>query len=150
METKEEIANKFVNSFGEVLPGFKYGHKFTKEYSLKYYFDFIFLNLDGSTPKEPPIAGGAVGFTIDKYTGKIEPLSFGDLGQLDAKEREINEVYENLLSVKQGSGSLNWLKTKFNLDSKSLLEFKKIINQTDLDKNQIILQLEKIKTNANT
>ena len=131
METKEEIANKFVQSYGEVLPGFIFGHKFVKDYTFKYYYDFVFHKLDGSSSKEPPISGGAVGFTIDKKTFQTEVLSHGELGKLDTEEQEINETYDNLLSVKNGSGSLSWLKTKFNLDSKSLLEIKKkIIKQT--------------------
>lgn len=66
MKEFEKIALEYIESFGEVMPGFKYRIGENKEYVSKYYYDFVFVTLEGKIPKEPPIAGGACGFTIDK------------------------------------------------------------------------------------
>ena len=145
MKDIELIAKNYVESLGEIVPGYKYGCKFSEKFTFKYYFDFVFLTLDGQVPKEPPVAGGACGFTIDKKSKEIETLSFGDLGLLSQSEEELNEVFDNLNQIKNNSGSLNWLKSKYNLKSSQLLAFKKLLLQTDLKKEVILQQIDKIK-----
>ena len=105
----------------------------------------------GNCWHKPPVAGGACGFTIDKNSGEIVTLSFGDLGMLSENERELNNVFDRLNQIKNNSGSLNWLKSKYNLNSSELLEFKKLLAQTDLEKEKVFQQIEKIKkrTTAN-
>ncbi len=141
-----KIASEYVESMGEVFSGYKFGFGQAKEFTSKYYFDFIFLTLDGDTPEEPPVAGGACGFTIDKKTMKIETLSFADLGLLEQNEKEINDVYYKLKDLKENSKSLNWLKSKYQLSSPELLKIKKVLTKTDIQKEQIIDQLNELIT----
>lgn len=150
MNEIEKIADNHVNSFGEVLPGFKYGFENLREFTSKYYFDFVFIQMNGVIPKETPIAGGHCGFTIDKKTFEIENLTFGEFGTLTTKERELNEIYGKIKDVKDNNSSLNWLKAKYELNSKQLLEIKKTINATEFEKETLLEQINRIiKTKAN-
>ena len=150
MNKIEEIANNYVESFGEVLSGFKYGFADLKEFTSKYYFNFVFKQMNGEIPKEPPVAGGHCGFTIEKRTLKIENLTFADLGILESNERELNEVYDKIKDIKENKSSLSWLKSKFELSSKQLLEIKRTIENTEFKKETILEQLNRIiKTTTN-
>ena len=144
-----KIAKEYVDSFGEVYPGYKYGYSDLREFSFKYYFDFIFLSIDNQIPTEPLVAGGACGFIIDKKTKEIEVLTFCDLGELEDSEKELEELYEKLLEIKEESKSLMWLKSKYNLSSHQLLRVKKIIHQTSFIKEKIKEQLNELITTAN-
>ncbi|MAB49295.1 MAG: hypothetical protein CMC05_11755 [Flavobacteriaceae bacterium] len=150
MNEIEKIADNYVNSFGEILPGFKYGFANLREFTSKYYFDFVFVQMNEVTPKEPPVAGGSCGFTIDKKTFEIENLTFGELSMLAIKERELNEVYGKIKNVKDNNSFLHWLKSKYELNSKQLLEIKKTINSTEFEKETVLEQINQIiKTTAN-
>ena len=144
MKEFEKIAQEYIESFGEVMPGFKYRIGENKEYVSKHYYDFVFVTLEGKIPKEPPIAGGACGFTVDKKTRKIEMLSFGDLGLLEQHEEELNEVYSRLTEIKNDSKSLNWLKSKYNLTSRELLKIKKVLSATELGRARVLEETEEI------
>ncbi|WP_412987351.1 hypothetical protein [Pontimicrobium sp. IMCC45349] len=152
MNEIEKIADNYVNSFGEVLPSFKYGFANLKEFTSKYYFDFVFIQTNGEIPEEPPVAGGYCGFTINKKTFEIENLSFGELGILTIKERELNEVYEKIKKIKDNNSSLHWLKSKYELNSKQLLEVKKTIDSTEFKKETVLEQINQIikATSKNT
>lgn len=150
MNKIEEIANNYVESFGEVLPGFKYGFANLKEFTSKYYFDFVFKQMNGKIPKEPPIAGGSCGFTIEKKTLKIKNLTYFELGMLESNEKELNEIYDKIKNIKENKSSLSWLKSKFELSSKQLLEIKKTIENTEFEKETVLEQLNRIiKTTTN-
>ena len=144
MKEFEKIAQEYIESFGEVMPGFKYRIGENKENVSKHYYGFVFVTLQGKIPKEPPIAGGGCGFTIDKKTRKIEILSFGDLGLLEQHEEELNEVYSRLTEIKNDSKSLNWLKSKYNLTSRELLKIKKVLSATKLGRAKVLEETEEI------
>ena len=40
MQEIESIAKNYVESLGEVLPGYKFGFRFSNDFAFKYYFDF--------------------------------------------------------------------------------------------------------------
>ncbi|MGH1385221.1 hypothetical protein [Kordia sp.] len=150
MNKIEKIAHNHVASFGEVVPGYKFGYGELKEFICTYYFDFIFLNLDGNISEEPPVAGGPCGFTIDKKTFEIENLTFADLGMLEQNERELNDIYHKIKNIKENNSSLNWLKSTFNLNSKQLLKIKKVIDNTEFEKETALEQINQIiKTTTN-
>jgi hypothetical protein len=142
-----EIAKEFVENQGEVLPGFKYSFNEPKEYLNYFYFDFIFLTLENKIPDEPPIAGGACGFTVNKLNKKIKVLSFGDLAELDIKNREVDELYQQLLDIQSNNKSFNIIKEKYKLSSKDLLLLKKNLKETSLDKKLIFRQLDNLLNN---
>lgn len=150
MNEIEKIADNYVNSFGEVLPDFRYSFANLREFTSKYYFDFVFTQMNGVIPKEPPVLGGSCGFTIDKKTFEIENLTFGELGMLTVKESELNEIYRKIKNVKDNNSSLHWLKSKYELNTKQLLEIKKTIESTEFEKETILEQINRIiKTTAN-
>ncbi|MDO7138920.1 MULTISPECIES: hypothetical protein [Flavobacteriaceae] len=147
MNEIEKIADNYVDSFGEVLPDFKYGFTDLKEFTSKYYFDFVFTRMNGEIPKEPPVAGGYCGFTIDKKTLEIENLTFAELGMLENYERKLNEIYNKVKDIKENKSSLNWLKSKFELNSEQLLEIKRSIENTEFEKETVLEQLNRIIKN---
>ena len=53
MKEIESIAKNYVESLGEILPGYKYSYSFSKDFTFKYYFDFIFLTMDGQVLHKP-------------------------------------------------------------------------------------------------
>ncbi|MCT4640202.1 MAG: hypothetical protein N4A72_21070 [Bacteroidales bacterium] len=144
MQEYEKIAQGYVESFGEVLPGFKFRVGEQREFVWKYYYDFVFVALNGKVPEEPPLAGGACGFTIDKGTKEIEMLTFSDLETLKEKEEELTEIYLRVTDIKNESKSFSWLKSKYDLTSKELLRIKKIIMVSEFDRKTIIEEIENI------
>ncbi|MEO1259981.1 MAG: hypothetical protein AAFZ15_14405 [Bacteroidota bacterium] len=142
-----DIAQKFVDRQGVVLPGFRYGVGEHREFIDKHYFNFIFVTLDGQIPDEPPIAGGTVGFTIDKKTKDIRSITHGQLGSLHIQEQEINLVYEKLTALKEKNKSLVWLKSRYGLTSKELLKFKKALKKVDLERKVILNQIADLVKN---
>lgn len=150
MKSIIDIASEYVESQGEVLKGYIYGYKGPIEFITKYYFDFVILTIDGNIPEIPPFVGGACGFTIDKKDKTIKVLSFGEYASLQNKNREILETYDRLKDVKENSTSLSWLKNKYQLTSSELLKIKKDLSTVDIDKEQILVQLEEIIAKNNT
>jgi len=146
MKNIEEIASEYVSSFGEVMPGFKYGFTGFREFTFKYYYDFVFLTLNGEVPDEPPVVGGSCGFIIDKKTHEIQTLTFGDFALLENKERELDDIYDKLTNLKENSKSLTWLKFKYQLNSPELLRIKKQLQKIPLQKEIILEQLNEILT----
>lgn len=142
-----EIASNYVNSLGEVLPGYTFGYINFNEFIGKYYFDFVFKKIDKKFVDNPPVAGGACGFTIDKVTFEIEQISHSELQELNNLEMKINDVYAKIKNIKNNNTSLNWLKFTYDLTSTELLEIKKMIQKTDFEKKNILEKLNSIINN---
>lgn len=140
----EQIAKDYVESFGEVLPNFKYDYANKKEFTYKYYFDFVFKQVDGQVSLEPPVAGGACGFCIDKKTREVINVTFAELGEIQFNERKLNTAYNEITNVKESNKSLSWLKDTYNLSSKQLLGVIRIVKSKDLKKEIILEQLDEI------
>lgn len=128
------IAQKYISEMGEVLPGFMFGLGDEEKFVDKYYFDFIWLNLDGQEPKEPPLAGGACGLTVNKYDRQVELISHGEYAALRESENKLTDTYQLLTDLKNGKYRLTDLKARFDLTSEQLLEFSKIIKETTLNR----------------
>ncbi len=137
----EHIAQEYVDSLEEVLPGYKFHFDDRKDFFFKIYYDFVFIDLQGNIPKEPPVVGGAVGFTIDKKTHKIEMLSWADLGLLEKSQKEIEDVYEKVNNIGSNPESLFWLKSKYDLNSSTLLKIKRVLKNTNFTKENVIEEL---------
>ncbi len=128
------IAQQYVSEMGEVLPGFMFGLGDEEKFVDKYYFDFIWLNLDGQSPKGPPVAGGARGLTVNKYDRQVELISHGEYAALRDSENKLTDTYQLLSDFKNGKSRLTDLKAKFDLTSEQLLELSKIIKETELNR----------------
>jgi len=131
------IAQQYTSKMGEILPGFTFGLGDEEELTDKYYFDFIWLTLDGQIPEEPPVAGGARGLTVNKHDKQVELTTHGDYGALKDKESKLTEMYLLLSDFKNGKKSLTEVKAKFDLTSEQLLELSKVIKDTELSKERI-------------
>lgn len=149
-----EIAEKYTKELGEVLPGFIYGINSCEEFLQCYFFDFVFLTLDGKVPEEPPVAGGARGISIDKEKKTVEPVTFVGYALLKREDAEVNHLYKMLENVKARSKLLTTLKSKYNLTSDELLRLKKALENTEVKKEnamQLISELiKRVKTTTNT
>lgn len=141
MDKFDELANKYVASFGEVALGFKYRFSNRKEFFFKIYYDFIIVDLEGKIPSEPPFAGGACGFTIDIKTYEIEMLTFGEFASLIEAQGNLEKTYNMLSDLKQSDKNLLWLKSTYNLNSVELLKIKKVIMETSFTKQNVIEEL---------
>lgn len=130
------IARQYTSEIGEVMPGFRVGIGDEEEFTSKYYFDFIWLTLDGQIPEEPPVAGGARGFIVDKHTRQVQVLTHGDYTDFKNEEKRLTEIYHLLTDFKNGQKRLTELKAKFNLNSKQLLELSKVIGDTELSRER--------------
>jgi hypothetical protein len=129
-----QIAQQYVSEMGEVLLGYMLGLGDEEKFIDNYYFDFILLTLKGEIPKEPPLAGGARGLTVNKYDGQIEVQSHGGHAALRDNENKLTETYQLLSDFKNGKLQPTELKAKFDLTSKQLFELSKIIKETDLNR----------------
>lgn len=129
-----QIAQQYVSEMGEVLLGYMLGLGDQEKFIDNYYFDFILLTLKGEIPKEPPLAGGARGLTVNKYDGQIEVQSHGGHAALRDNENKLTETYQLLSDFKNGKLQPTELKAKFDLTSKQLFELSKIIKETDLNR----------------
>jgi hypothetical protein len=138
------IAIQYVSQLGEVLPGFKFGIDNREEFIDKYYYDFIWLTLDGQIPIEPPIAGGARGFTVNKHDKQVELTTHSNYNILKTRERELSEMYQILLDFKAGKNHLSTIRAKFNLNPVQLLKFSKIIKETELNKSELYEIIEQM------
>lgn len=138
----KKIAKEFVESQGEIILGFKYGYSDLKEFTSRYYADFQLLTVEGKIPDELPFVGGASGFTIDKKTKVVAVLSFGEYASFQNRELEIEELYQQLLAIKSNNKGFSQLKVKYNLNSKNLLELKRMLDNIDLEKSHILEQLD--------
>lgn len=131
------IAENYALEIGEIMPGFRFGIGEGVEFTDKYYFDFIWLTLDDQIPNDPPVAGGALGLTVDKDSKKIKEITHGDYFSLRNKDDELENTYQLILSIKTHRRRLNEVKVKYNLDSKQLLEFYKLIGAIEPNKENI-------------
>lgn len=77
-----ELAKSYSKDLGEVLPDIYFDVKASREFSDSFYFDFIIVDKFGHIPKEPPMIGGAPGVVVDKLTGAVKTISFGELSKL--------------------------------------------------------------------
>lgn len=77
-----ELAKSYTSDLGEVLPEFYFDIRFNQEFRESFYFDFIIVDKNGDTPKEPPMIGGAPGVIVNKITGAVKTVSFGELSKL--------------------------------------------------------------------
>ncbi len=77
-----ELAKSFAKSQGEVLPDIYLDVKAGKELQDCFYFDFILVDKFGNIPNEPVSAGGAPGLVVNKMTGEVKTISFGELFKL--------------------------------------------------------------------
>lgn len=129
MTTSEakRIAFEYADKMGEVLPGYKLGIGDHEDFSDRFYFDFVFLTIEGLTPLESPVAGGARGLTIDKNSKQIKLATHADYSSLLRRQVELHDTYEFLQGLKNGKGSLIAAKEKYNLSSEQLLEFLKAL-----------------------
>ena len=145
----KHIAQQHVSDMGEVLPGFMFGLGDEEEFVDKYYFDFIWLTLNGQIPQEPPVAGGARGLTVNKYDKQVELISHGGYGVLKDIESKLTETYQLLSDFKNGKIRLPEIKAKFDLTSEQLLELSKVIKNTELSRETIFkivnVLLDKVK-----
>ena len=132
-----QIARQYTLEMGEVLPGFVFGIGNEEEFTDEYYFDFIWLTLDGQVPKEPPVAGGARGLTVNKHKKQVELLTHGGYGVLKDTESRLIKMYQLLSDFKDGKAHLTEVKAKFNLTSEQLLGLSKIVKDTELTKERI-------------
>ena len=131
------IAEQYASKMGEVIPGFKFGIGEEEEFTNKYYFDFIWLTLDGQFPQKPPVAGGPRGLTVNKHDNQVEMITHGDYGSLKVEERKLTDIYQLLSEFKDGRKHMTDVKAKLGLNSKQLLELSKIIKDTELTKHKI-------------
>ena len=130
------IARNYTLEMGEVLLGFKLGIGDEEELIDKYYFDFIWLTLNGQIPNEPPIASGARGLTVDKNNSQVKLLTHGGYTVLRERENKLVEMYQLLIDFKNGQKHLADIKAKFDLSSEQLLELLKLIKNTELIKEK--------------
>ena len=139
MTTSEakHIAQQYISQMSEVLPGFKFGIGDEEELTDRYYFEFIWLTLDGQIPEQPPVAGGARGLTVNKNDREVELTTHGGYGVLKDNENKLNETYLLLSDFKNGKTNLAEIKVKFDLTSEQLLVLSKIIKDTELIKERI-------------
>jgi hypothetical protein len=122
MENEEAkmIAGDFVAKENQLLTQFKLGVGEMTEFLRHYYFDFRLLNTDGEEYNGPPM-GGAPGLIISKSDKQTKTVSFGELAKLRMYEKDIDDIYEVLVDVKEDK-SLHRLKSKFNLTSEQILK----------------------------
>lgn len=137
-----KIAKEFVDSFGEVVLGFKYKHSELKEYSTKYYADLEFLKLDEVKTEESPLVGGACGFAIDKESRKVTLLSFGEYAAFQQHEFNLEGLYQQLINIKSGDKKFSQLKTRYNFSSKDLLRLKRMLPNLTIEKESVFRQLD--------
>lgn len=81
-EQAHDLAKSYSQDLGEVLPGIYFSVKAAGEFSHCYYFDFIISDKQGNLLREPPMIGGAPGVIVDKLTGTVKTISFGELSKL--------------------------------------------------------------------
>lgn len=144
MPNFEEIAKNHVESLGEVVPGFKYDFTNRKDFFLKVYFSYTLVKLDGKELDHGLAFGGAPGFIIDRRTLKAETISWGDLDLLEARQRELEEMYNGLFDTKSGTSFLLSLKSKYELSSHQLVRLNKMIEHPNLSKLDVIYELDDI------
>lgn len=77
-----KLARSYSMGMGEVLPDIYFDVKPGKEFRDCFYYDFIIVDKFGNIPNEPPMIGGAPGVIVDKLTGLVKPVSFGELSKL--------------------------------------------------------------------
>lgn len=81
-EMAYELAKSYSKDLGQVLPDIYFSVKASVEYSSCYYFDFVIVDKFGNPSKEDTRIGGAPGVVVDKLSGAVKTISFGELSQL--------------------------------------------------------------------
>ncbi|MFT3934121.1 MAG: hypothetical protein QM726_10935 [Chitinophagaceae bacterium] len=76
------MAKYYSKNMGEILPDIYFDVKPGREFKDCFYFDFIMVDKFGNITKYPPAAGGAPGVIVNKLTGKVKTITFGELFQL--------------------------------------------------------------------
>ncbi len=139
------IATKFLDEIGEVMKGFKYGlnSKF-EEFNDVFVFEYIYLKLDGRIPKNPPIAGGPRGVCINKKDKKVVFITYGDYFELVQSEKLINETYILFTQFQKNKDNLSYIKSRYNLTSKQLLDLSKLIENETINREQVLEFIERI------
>ncbi|MVM41558.1 hypothetical protein GO730_34225 [Spirosoma sp. HMF3257] len=147
MESSEakRIAATFLESHGKVLDNFKLKVADNYiEFRKCYYFDYKIVNLDGTTPEEPPLAAGARGVCVEKSSGVVSFITFGGYAVMRREEEEIWETFKLLTSFQKEKTHLPQLKARYNLTSPELLNLSKLLANVELHKNDIMNFVEKV------
>lgn len=124
---------------------FKLGVGEMTEFLRYYYFDFRLLNTGGGEYKGPSM-GGAPGFTISKNKKETKTISFGELAKLRMYEKNIDDIYELLLDVKENK-SLHRLKSRFNLTSEQILKIIKELSHHTINRKTALKLISEIVGN---
>ncbi len=140
----EKIAKEYVESYGEVLTGIKFDFDNRKDFFFEIYYDFVFVNIKDNKSINSPIAGGAVGFTIDKKTHVIKTLSFSDLGILECTQKRQEDLYQKIKNIDENTKLLSWLKFEYGLNSIELLKMKRIIKGVNFTKQNALKELDEL------
>lgn len=77
-----QIARSYSKEMGEVYPDIFLDVKAGKDFDSCFYFDFTIVDKFGDRPKEPPMLGGAPGVIVDKITGAVKIITFGELAKM--------------------------------------------------------------------
>lgn len=139
-----EIARNHVDQIEPDSKWWKYGYGNMKELTYSFYFDYTFLDINTNDLIEPPFAGGATGFLVDKYSRKVSDLGFGEMAELMYQENEINKTFNALMDIKENGGSLNLIKTKYGLSSSQLLELKRYLTGDFFEKEGVLMFIKEI------
>ena len=143
MDEFNKLAKEYAESKGEVVEGFKYGYASRREFPFKYYYDFLIVPTDGEHSKELPRIGGDFGFTIDKQTKEIHSISAHQHTLLIEQEKELEVAYNMLTNIDQ-TGSMNWLKARYNTNSPELLRLKKLIENRNFKIERVFKELNEL------
>lgn len=81
-QTAYELAKSYSKNMGEVLPDIYFDVKPEREFTECFYFDFIMVDKLGNMPENPPTVGGPPGVTVNKLTGEVKMITFGELFSL--------------------------------------------------------------------
>ena len=116
---------------GQNSLSFRYGYGDMIEFSRCYYFDYLILKNERSNI-DPPVLGGAPGFTIDKRTNILEITSHQKLSELRKNERQLEEIHIKLNNVKAGNEPLLSLKKLLHLTPSELIELKNRLDREEI------------------
>lgn len=81
----QHIAKQFAKKHGEIVQGIYFDVGEGETFSVFYYFDYQIIDENGKTPNPPSFLCGAPGVTVNKHTGEIKEISFGELAKLEAE-----------------------------------------------------------------
>lgn len=119
------------------------------EFTECYYFNFIFLHLNGEPNTEPHVAG-APGFMISKYDGYAKIISHVDLHQLQDEEKRMDDLFALAINVKENKAGLDTIKSTYKLNTRQLLQFLKVLQQESFTRLTVTAKLQEIIRNIRT